>query len=68
MKRLRTLRLSIVAGLASIFATSAFALIDTTAAVAEVTDAGTAIAAVGGAILVLSGISLAYRWVKATFF
>ena len=42
------------------------AAIDTTAAVAEITDAGTAIAAVGGAILVLAGISLTYRWVKAS--
>lgn len=67
MKRLLSLKNAIVAGIASA-ATSAFAVIDTTAAVQEVTDAGTAIAAVGGAILVLSGISLAYRWVKATFF
>ena len=67
MKRLLSLKNAIVAGIASV-ATSAFAVIDTTAAVQEVTDAGTAIAAVGGAILVLAGISLAYRWVKATFF
>lgn len=67
MKSLLSLKNAIVAGIASL-ATSAFAVIDTTAAVQEVTDAGTAIAAVGGAILVLSGISLAYRWVKATFF
>ena len=67
MKRLLSLKNAIVAGIASV-ATSAFAVIDTTAAVQEVNDAGTAIIAVGGAILVLAGISLAYRWVKATFF
>lgn len=44
------------------------AAVDTTAAVAEVTSAGTAIGAVGGAILVLAGIALTYRWVKASFF
>lgn len=51
-----------------IAASTASAQIDTTAAVAEVTNAGTAVGAVGGAILVLAGISLSYRWVKATFF
>ena len=65
MKRL--LKNAIVAG-AALSATSVFAAIDTTAAVAELTDAQTSIAAVGGAILILAGISLAYRWVKATFF
>lgn len=58
----------ILPALVGILSAPAFAVIDTTAAVAEVTDAGTAIAAVGGGILVLAGISLAYRWVKATFF
>jgi len=52
----------------AVSAVPAFAAIDTTAAVASITDAGTAVGAVGGAILVLAGISLAYRWVKATFF
>lgn len=42
--------------------------IDTADAVAQVGAAGTAIAAVGGSILILAAISLAYRWVKATFF
>jgi hypothetical protein len=67
VKRLLSCKNAVVAGIA-VLATNAFAVIDTTAAVQEVTDAGTAMAAVGGAILVLSGISLAYRWVKATFF
>ena len=67
MKRLLNLKNAVVASVA-VLATNAFAVIDTTAAVQEVTDAGTAVAAVGGAILVLAGISLAYRWVKATFF
>lgn len=58
----------ILPGLLGILSVPAFAAIDTTAAVAEITDAGTAIAAVGGGILVLAGISMAYRWVKATFF
>lgn len=58
------------AGVAVVSAASvpAFAAIDTTDAIAEITAAGTAIGAVGGAILVLAGISLAIRWVKATFF
>ena len=68
MKRLLNLKNALVAGVVALATTPAFAVIDTTAAVQEVTDAGVAMAAVGGAILVLSGISLAYRWVKATFF
>lgn len=54
--------------LGSLMALPAMAAIDTTAAVTELTDAGTALGAVGGAILVLAGIALAYRWVKAAFF
>jgi len=54
--------------LGSLIALPAMAAIDTTAAVASITDAGTALGAVGGAILVLAGIALAYRWVKAAFF
>ena len=68
MERLPKKAIALFAVLFSLTASPAFAVIDTTAALAEVTDAGTALAAVGGAILVLAGISLAYRWVKATFF
>lgn len=53
---------------AGVAAASAHAAIDTTAAVLSITDAQTAMAAVGGAVLVAAGISFAYRWVKATFF
>ncbi|MCC6143398.1 MAG: methyltransferase [Candidatus Hydrogenedentes bacterium] len=60
------LSLPVIVG--SLLAAPAFAAIDTTDALASITDAGTAIAAVGGGILVLAGISLGYRWVKATFF
>jgi len=55
-------------GVASVVSIPALAAVDTTAAVASITDAGTALGAVGGAILVLAGIALAYRWVKAAFF
>lgn len=61
-------KVAIVAAVTVGAATSSQAAIDTTDAVAEITGAGTAIAAVGGGILVLAGISLAYRWTKATFF
>jgi len=56
------------AGVVSVVSIPALAAVDTTAAVASITDAGTALGAVGGAILVLAGIALAYRWVKAAFF
>lgn len=52
----------------SLLALPALAAIDTTAAEASITDAQTAVVAVGGAILVLAGVAMAYRWVKATFF
>ena len=68
MNRFLSMKNVIVAGAVLVAATPAFAVIDTTAAVQAITDAGIAVAAVGGAILVLSGISLSYRWVKATFF
>ena len=72
MKNLKKNALRVVgvagASSASLLANAQATGVDTTAAVAEVTAAGTGIAAVGGAILVLGGISLAYRWVKATFF
>lgn len=42
--------------------------IDVSAALTELTNAETAIASVGGAILVLAAIALAWRWVKASFF
>jgi len=55
-----------VAALAVPFVASA--AIDTTDAVASLGEAETAIGVVGGAILGLAGVALAYRWVKATFF
>ena len=42
--------------------------IDVSAGVAELTAAGTAIATVGGAMLVLAGIASAYKWARAAFF
>jgi hypothetical protein len=42
--------------------------IDVTAGVATLQSAGTAIATVGGAMLVLAGIAAAYRWARAAFF
>jgi len=59
-----------VTGVGALALTSvgAQAAIDTTEALAELESAGVAIAAIGGAILGLAGISLAYRWAKATFF
>tara|TARA_R110001592_G_scaffold340362_2_gene628486 strand:+ start:48 stop:284 length:237 start_codon:yes stop_codon:yes gene_type:complete len=60
-------KMAVVAGTA-FAANMSYAAIDTTAAVAEVDGAGTAIAAVGGAIISLAALAMAYRWVKATFF
>jgi hypothetical protein len=61
-------KVALLAAVAVPFAMTSQAAIDTTGAVGEITGAGTAIAAVGGGILVLAGISLAYRWTKASFF
>lgn len=58
---------------AALTATSGLAMADavaitTTDAVAQIAAGQTAIAAVGGAILILAAISLGFRWVKAQFF
>lgn len=42
--------------------------IDVSDGVAQLTAAGVAIAAVGGAMLVLAGIAAAYKWARAAFF
>jgi hypothetical protein len=42
--------------------------IDVSAGVAKLTEAGVAIATVGGAMLVLAGIAAAYKWARAAFF
>lgn len=42
--------------------------ITVTDAVSQIAAGQTAIAAVGGAILILAAISLGFRWVKAQFF
>lgn len=71
MKRLLSLvKKAAVVGVSSMVVSAAHAqvAIDTAAAETQITNAGTAVAAVGGALIVLAGISMAYRWVKATFF
>jgi len=65
---LLSMKNALIASVLAVAASPTFAAIDTTAALAELTEAGTALGAVGAAILVLAGISLAYRWVKASFF
>ncbi len=57
---------ALVAGLAT--AGLAQAQIDTAAAVTEIGNVGTAVAAVGGALIGVAALVLAYRWVKAQFF
>lgn len=47
---------------------SAQAQIDTTAVVTEIGNVTTAVAAIGGALLLVAATVLAYRWVKAQFF
>jgi hypothetical protein len=60
-------RMTVVTG--GVFAANAAsAAIDTTGAIAEIDSATTAITAVGGAIITLAALAMAYRWVKATFF
>lgn len=46
----------------------ASAAIATTEALASITDAETAITAVGGALIGLAAVAMALRWVKAMFF
>jgi hypothetical protein len=64
MSAFRAVLLAIGAGVAL----PAAAAIDTTAALASVADASTAVVAVGTAIIALAGVSMAIRWVKASFF
>jgi len=68
VKRLLSWKNGLVAAVVGLATNSAFAAVDTTAALAELADAQTAIIAVGGAIIVLAGVALGIRWVKATFF
>lgn len=43
--------------------------VDVTTAVSTLTtDGGAAIAAIGGAMLTLAGIAIAFKWAKAAFF
>lgn len=46
----------------------AAAVLDVTAATAEIAGAGTAISTVGVAIIGLAALAMTIRWVKATFF
>lgn len=57
-----------VAMLATTASAQVGAPIDTTAAVGQIDIAAVVITAVGSAILGLAGLSLAFRWGKATFF
>lgn len=53
-------------GLGAVLAAgSASAAVDTTAAVTAFTDAGTAIGAVGAAMIAAAGAGIVYRWVTA---
>lgn len=54
--------------LLSFSANFAFAVVDTTAAVAEIAGNNTAISAVGGALIALAALALGYKWVKGTIF
>ena len=56
--------LGVVSGVAS----AAPVAIDTTDVLTQMDNGQTAMVAVGGAILVLAAVSMAFRWVKATFF
>lgn len=48
---------------------SSHAVIDVSAAVTQVTTDGVAaITAIGGAMLILSGVAIAFKWAKAAFF
>lgn len=60
-------RVAVVGGTV-LAANASHAAIDTTGALASITDAETAITAVGVAILALAGLTLAIRWTKAQFF
>lgn len=48
---------------------AANAAVDVSGAVGDfTTDVGAGIAAVGGAMIVASGIAVTYKWIKAAFF
>ena len=69
MKRLLKLKTVVLATVASVFATSsAFAAIDTTAIVAELSGNEAAILAVGGALLALAAVAVGIKWLKGTIF
>ena len=54
---------------ASVAASPAFAAVDVTAATTAITtDGGTAIAAVGGALIGLAGTAVVYKWIKGAIF
>ena len=68
MKRLLNLKNAVVASFATLFATSAFSAIDTTAIVAEISGNEPAILAVGGALLALAAVAVGIKWLKGTIF
>jgi hypothetical protein len=66
---MKTKFLALVALLtASVSALADPVAIATTDAVTQIGNAQTALLAVGSAIIVLAGVSMGIRWVKATFF
>lgn len=68
MKLLKRVGLGVSTALVSGAAFAQTGGIDVSAGVAKLTDAGVAIATVGGAMLVLAGIAAAYKWARAAFF
>jgi len=54
---------------ASVYASSAMAVIDVSAATTSITTDGTAaITAVGGALIGLAGVAVVFKWVKGAIF
>jgi hypothetical protein len=68
VKRLLNWKSAFVGTVASLFATSAFSAIDTTAIVAEISGNEAAILAVGGALLALAAVAVGIKWLKGTIF
>lgn len=70
MKHLNTVKKYLVPTGVGVLAVSvpAVAQVDTAAAVTEIGNITTAITAIGGAIIGVAAVAMAFRWVKAQFF
>ncbi len=66
---MKKLQLMGIAAVTAVMASPSFAEVDVTAATSAITtDGGTAIAAVGGALIGLAGTAVVFKWIKGAIF